>query len=479
TEKTVHTSITPDPELKNATEERRYAYDKNGNQLSCEREVQSPVKTNARHAVGFLSDIEILEVCDYNGFNQLIHTFKDNVDILYNYKPDGMRYRKTVDGKPTTHLWDGQNIVFELGENNTVKGRYLRGTNLLARVQDGNRQYYLHNFHGDVSHLSDTQGTILQKYEYDAFGNEMEPNDKDSNPFRYCGEYWDKETKTIYLRARNYNPRTGRFSQEDPIKDGRNWYAYCQDNPILWIDPTGLDVYYFYDPYVHDDQSTLTRTGDIYMEVNKKDLAEYFGVPVNIIELTTYDQFFEEWAGMDDSKGPIDAVVIVAHGDRYSLNLPLQTAERGYDFIRESNLSSLESKNIDLFMTIGCENGSNAGITEHQGNWLQSLMYANNIDKAIASDGISRSPLAETVKDQQSFPISSDRQTQSGDPARGFLLYERRDMPSQTNMQARQNWTGMSMGYQYNSLSHLLNTAKNYDRKTSVGIGGGRFVMPY
>ena len=76
-----------------------------------------------------------------------------------------------------------------MGGNNAVKGRYRRGISRLARVQDGNKQYYLHNFHGDVSHLADVHGTILQRYEYDAFGNEIAENGKDSNRFRYCGEY--------------------------------------------------------------------------------------------------------------------------------------------------------------------------------------------------------------------------------------------------------------------------------------------------
>ncbi len=54
-------------------------------------------------------------------------------------------------------------------------------------------------------------------------------------PFRYCGEYYDKETDSIYLRARYYNPVLG----EDPAKDGLNCYAYCNNNPVMFVDPTG------------------------------------------------------------------------------------------------------------------------------------------------------------------------------------------------------------------------------------------------
>ncbi|MCL1858453.1 MAG: polymorphic toxin type 44 domain-containing protein [Oscillospiraceae bacterium] len=62
----------------------------------------------------------------------------------------------------------------------------------------------------------------------------------DTNPFRYCGEYYDGETGTLYLRARYYDPRIGRFTQEDPVGAGLNWYTYCNGNPIGFFDPWGL-----------------------------------------------------------------------------------------------------------------------------------------------------------------------------------------------------------------------------------------------
>lgn len=63
----------------------------------------------------------------------------------------------------------------------------------------------------------------------------------DTNPFRYCGEYYDAETGLIYLRARYYDTDIGRFISEDPIRDGLNWYVYCGNNPVNRIDPNGED----------------------------------------------------------------------------------------------------------------------------------------------------------------------------------------------------------------------------------------------
>ena len=62
-----------------------------------------------------------------------------------------------------------------------------------------------------------------------------------NNPFRYCGEYLDYESGLLYLRARYYDAGVGAFTQEDPAKDGLNWYVYCGGNPVNFWDPWGLD----------------------------------------------------------------------------------------------------------------------------------------------------------------------------------------------------------------------------------------------
>ena len=131
---------------------------------------------------------------------------------------------------------------------------YVRGTNLLAKFskQSGNvktdYQYYTQNAHGDVVNLTDADGEILKSYTYDAFGVEVAPNSGDVNVFRFCGEYFDTETGTIYLRARYYQASIGRFVSRDSYTGKNtdplslNLFTYCRNNPIFYTDPSGHKI---------------------------------------------------------------------------------------------------------------------------------------------------------------------------------------------------------------------------------------------
>ena len=66
------------------------------------------------------------------------------------------------------------------------------------------------------------------------------------NPFRYRGYYYDSETGLYYLNSRYYDPSIGRFINADDISyiqptdiNGLNLFAYCGNNPVMYVDPTG------------------------------------------------------------------------------------------------------------------------------------------------------------------------------------------------------------------------------------------------
>ena len=57
---------------------------------------------------------------------------------------------------------------------------------------------------------------------------------------KYTGKDLDEDTGLYYYNARWYDASTGRFISEDPARDGSNWFIYCSNNPIKYIDPTGM-----------------------------------------------------------------------------------------------------------------------------------------------------------------------------------------------------------------------------------------------
>ena len=91
----------------------------------------------------------------------------------------------------------------------------------------------------------------MVEYEYDAWGN-FTKNIRISctvskyNPFVYKGYYYDSEVNLYYLNSRYYDPSIGRFISTDDISylspdnlKGLNLFAYCENNPIMYKDPSG------------------------------------------------------------------------------------------------------------------------------------------------------------------------------------------------------------------------------------------------
>jgi len=92
---------------------------------------------------------------------------------------------------------------------------------------------------GSITHVVE-ENQIRNHYEYDAWGNTTTCEETIENRFRFNGQQYDPITQQYYLRARFYNPVIGRFTQEDTYRgDGLNLYAYCANNPVYYVDPSG------------------------------------------------------------------------------------------------------------------------------------------------------------------------------------------------------------------------------------------------
>ena len=94
----------------------------------------------------------------------------------------------------------------------------------------------------DVAKQTDAAGVVTATRKYDAYGMVIGSTGTWKGPFGYSGSagYQEDETGLQLLGHRYYDPSIGRFITRDPIKDGRNWYAYCGSNPLLNCDPNGL-----------------------------------------------------------------------------------------------------------------------------------------------------------------------------------------------------------------------------------------------
>ena len=229
-----------------------YKNDKNGNQLATVNRSEIPAEAKDTSYIDVdvtLGDNQLNDnvVNHYNALNQLTETLTKNYKVSFTYDAEGLRTGKTVNGEKTVYVWDGDQVVMELSKGGAVQKRYIRGNDLVYADKGENTEktYYVTDMHGNVVQLLDESGNVTKTYEYDSFGNEVKPEKKDENPYRYCGEYYDKETEEVYLRARYYEPSVGRFITRDTYTGESNeplslhLYTYCENDGVNAWDPSG------------------------------------------------------------------------------------------------------------------------------------------------------------------------------------------------------------------------------------------------
>ena len=233
-----------------------YKNDKNGNQLATVNRSEIPAEAKDTSYIDVdvtLGDNQLNDnvVNHYNALNQLTETLTKNYKVSFTYDAEGLRTGKTVNGEKTVYVWDGDQVVMELSKGGAVQKRYIRGNDLVYADKGENTEktYYVTDMHGNVVQLLDESGNVTKTYEYDSFGNEVKPEKKDENPYRYCGEYYDKETEEVYLRARYYEPSVGRFITRDTYTGesdeplSLHLYTYCENDGVNMVDPSGHDGY--------------------------------------------------------------------------------------------------------------------------------------------------------------------------------------------------------------------------------------------
>ena len=113
-----------------------------------------------------------------------------------------------------------------------------------GKTEDGTltrAKYFYHPDHlGSTVAITNEAGETVWKNEFTPFGTETGYEGTEEHQGKFTGKDFDEETGLYYFNARWYDPELGRFISVDPIKDGVNWYVYCSNNPLIFVDPTGL-----------------------------------------------------------------------------------------------------------------------------------------------------------------------------------------------------------------------------------------------
>ena len=174
--------------------------------------------------------------------------------IAFQYDAAGWLVRKDVNGAPQSHfVWDGDNLLAELTSTGTglVAEYSYFGPDQLHALFVGGTEYNAHaDGLGDVIALTDGAQTVKRTYGYTAWGQSA--GGSDLRPFtnadraRFKGALWlGPEVELYYMRARWYEPQSGRFLSEDPIglAGGVNPYLYSGDDPVNGGDPSGQCYY--------------------------------------------------------------------------------------------------------------------------------------------------------------------------------------------------------------------------------------------
>ena len=220
----------------------------------------------------------------YNDFHQCIQTDvirgrEEEAERLVQqnfYDGEGLRFALIENGSNTGFITDGWNNVTEFDGNGRVRKRIIRGMGIAASEDTEQKEDNIfttayHYYHGnermDVEYITDEAGSVRNSYAYDAFGGIISSKETIPNRYTYNGESYDKTTEQYYLRKRFYNPKLCRFTQEDEYRgDGLNLYAFCANNPVMYVDPSGYEEIpipgdYNYSGPLPDNSWRLTKRG--------------------------------------------------------------------------------------------------------------------------------------------------------------------------------------------------------------------------
>lgn len=175
----------------------------------------------------------------------------------YGYDAQGNLVTSTTGGVTTTNLWDNNQanpqLIDQTASGNTTGFSYNPNGSLNQQTAaNGASWWYLTDPQNTVTDVIGSTGARAVSYDYTPFGQTRAPPIANATttpsvqPFGYIGGLQNSNGTTYTLGARTYDPTTGRFTSTDPLNAttdttvGDSLYAYSNNNPLLYEDPTGL-----------------------------------------------------------------------------------------------------------------------------------------------------------------------------------------------------------------------------------------------
>ncbi|HEV8509654.1 MAG TPA: RHS repeat-associated core domain-containing protein [Gemmatimonadales bacterium] len=246
---------------------RHYEYDSNGNRVTCTTQdsaltggydVQDRLMhyggVSYRHApTGELLVAVAAKATTsyrYDVFGKLrFVSLSDGTGIEYLVDGEGRRVGKKVNGNVVQGFLfeDGLRPIAELDGQNRIVSRFVYGTmvNVPDYMKKGGGTYRIITDHrgGPRIIIDVSTGEIVQRVDYDEFGNVLRDTNPGFQPFGFAGGIHDQHTRLTCFGARDFDAHTGRWTSKDPIGfSSGNWnlYAYASNDPINLYDPSGL-----------------------------------------------------------------------------------------------------------------------------------------------------------------------------------------------------------------------------------------------
>jgi RHS repeat-associated protein len=169
----------------------------------------------------------------------------------YRYDASGMRVEKRTAQGTVRHLVDSLSVtglpqvLEERSGNGALLARHAFGRGPISTTTGGGARFFHADGQSSTRLLTDAQGQPASSYVFDASGELVATSGADQAGYLYSSQAFDPESDLYYLRARYYDPGTGRFLGLDPLGGvpeapySFNPYLYALGDPANFADPTG------------------------------------------------------------------------------------------------------------------------------------------------------------------------------------------------------------------------------------------------